>query len=70
VNRARTALGMSLEDLARLLDLNEGRLGDLEAGRHAPTSILRSWLDAGWRLRAINDSLRRPESHSARRWSA
>jgi transcriptional regulator with XRE-family HTH domain len=51
VNRARTALGMSLEDLARLLHLDEGTLSDLEAGRHAPAgrtkSVVAQWLVSG-----------------------
>ena len=50
VTRARTAQGMSLGNLADLLDLDESTIGDLETNRRVPTehtkSVIGRWLVA------------------------
>lgn len=50
MNRSRTARGLSLRDLARLLGLDEGTIHDVEAGRRSPTehtkSVIGHWLAA------------------------
>jgi len=48
VRRTRTALGMSVEDLADLLHLDDGTIGDLEVSRRTPTKrtkrVVERWL--------------------------